>query len=132
MTTFREAARMPLENKIAVVTGAARGLGRAIALKLASGDITDAMLERARRPVLDNGATREISNPWWIAMLDGSWAHPDQLSAAKTWEADYEGITLDEVKAEAKRWLAVDPLMVVASPGAAHSQAANTVAKPKG
>ncbi len=103
---------------------------RKIALKLAGGDITDAMLERARRPVLDNGATREISNPWWIAMLDGSWAHPDQLAAAKSWQSDYEGITLDEVKAEAKRWLAEDPLMVVASPST--RQAANGVAKRKG
>ncbi len=103
---------------------------RKIALKLAGGDITEAMLERARRPVLDNGATREISNPWWIAMLDGSWAHPDQLDAAKTWEADYEGITLDEVKAEAKRWLAEDPLMVIAAPQA--KQAAIAPAKPKG
>ena len=50
-----------------------------------------AMLERARRPVLDDGATREISNPWWIAMLDGSWAHPDQLDAAKTWESRLRG-----------------------------------------
>ena len=103
---------------------------RKIAEKLAAGDITDGMLERARRPVLDNGATREISNPWWIAMLDGSWAHPDQLAAAKTWESDYEGITLDEVKAEAKRWLAQEPLMVIAAPQA--KQAAIAPTKPKG
>ena len=104
---------------------------RKIAQKLAGGDITDAMLERARRPVLDNGATREISNPWWIAMLDGSWAHPDQIAAAKTWEADYEGITLDEVKAEAKRWLSEDPLMVIAAPQAKQAQNVALV-KPKG
>ena len=63
-------------------------------------------------------------------MLDGSWAHPDQLAAAKTWEADYEGITLDEVKAEAKRWLAEEPLMVIAAPQA--KQAAIAPTKPKG
>ena len=103
---------------------------RKIARQLASGEITDAMLERARRPVLDSGATREISNPWWIAMLDGSWAHPDQLAAAKTWQADYEGITLDEVKAEAKRYLAEEPLMVIAAPST--RQAENTAVKPKG
>ncbi len=102
---------------------------RKIAQQLADGDITDAMLERARRPLLDDGATREISNPWWIAMLDGSWAHPDQIATAKTWESDYETITLDEVKAEAKRWLAHDPLMVIANPS---TQAANTAVRPKG
>ncbi|HEY3797417.1 MAG TPA: insulinase family protein [Caulobacteraceae bacterium] len=102
---------------------------RKIASGLASGDITDAMLERARRPVLDNGATREISNPWWINMLDGSWQHPDQIASAQTWQTDYETITLDEVKAEAKKWLAPDPLLVIAAPAA---QAANEVPKRKG
>jgi zinc protease len=102
---------------------------RKIARQLANGEITEAMLERARRPVLDNGATREISNPWWISMLDGSWAHPDQIEAAKTWESDFESISLDEVKAEAKRWLAQNPLMVIAAPSA---QASNGQGKSKG
>ena len=103
---------------------------RKIARQLADGDITDAMLERARRPLLDNGATREISNPWWIAMLDGSWAHPDQLTSAKTWESDYESITLDEVKAEARHWLAPEPMIVIAAP--ASTQAAAPPVHPKG
>jgi zinc protease len=101
-----------------------------IARSLSAGEVTPAMLERARQPVLDEGATREISNPWWIAMLDGSWAHPDQIAAAKTWQADYETITLDEVKAEAKHWLAEDPLVVVAAPST--RTAANLAVKPKG
>ena len=95
---------------------------RKIAQKLAAGDITPQMLERVRRPVLDDGATREISNPWWIDMLDGSWAHPDQLAAAKTWQSDYEGITLEEVQAEARRWLAAEPLVVIAAPVAKPSK----------
>jgi zinc protease len=103
---------------------------RKIAQQLASGEITDAMLERARRPLLDNGATREISNPWWIAMLDGSWAHPDQIAAAKTWQSDFETITLDEVKAEARHWLAPEPMMVIAAPSS--TQAAAPPAHPKG
>ena len=103
---------------------------RKIAHQLADGNITDVMLERARRPMLDNGATREISNPWWIAMLDGSWAHPDQIDAAKTWQADFESITLDEVKAEARQWLAPAPMIVSANP--ASTQAATPPAHPKG
>jgi zinc protease len=102
---------------------------RKIARELASGDITDAMLERARRPVLDNGATREISNPWWISMLDGSWAHPEQIAAAQSWEKDYTTINLDDVKAAAKQWLSADPLIVIAAPS---TQASNTALKPKG
>ena len=92
---------------------------RKIASRLAAGDITDADLERVRRPVLDSGATRELTNEWWIGMLDGSRAHPDQIAAARAWQADYSGITLDEIKAEAARWLAKPPLIVVASPKAA-------------
>ena len=103
---------------------------RKIAHQLADGEITDVMLERARRPLLDNGATREISNPWWIAMLDGSWSHPDQLAAAKTWQTDFETITLDEVKAEARQWLAPEPMIVIANP--ASTQAATPPAHPKG
>jgi zinc protease len=109
----------------AVVAGELKKIGQ----QLADGDITQAMLERARRPVLDNGATREISNPWWITMLDGSWAHPDQIAAAKTWESDYETIDLDEVKAEAKRWLTAEPLIVIARPA---TQVANAGGKTKG
>ena len=102
---------------------------RKIAHELAGGDISQAELERARRPVLDNGATREISNPWWITMLDGSWAHPEQIAAAKTWESDYTTISLDEVKAAASKWLAADPLIVIAAPS---TQAAIATPKPKG
>jgi zinc protease len=100
-----------------------------IAQQLADGDITPAMLERARRPLLDEGATREISNPWWIAMLDGSWEHPDQIASAKTWESDYQTISLDEVKAAARKWLAPNPLVVIAAPA---TQASNTPPKHKG
>ena len=103
---------------------------RKIARQLADGNITDVMLERARRPLLDEGATREISNPWWIAMLDGSWAHPDQIAAAKTWQSDFETISLDEVKAEARQWLAPEPMMVIADP--ASTQASTRPAHPKG
>jgi hypothetical protein len=62
-------------------------------------------------------------------MLDGSWAHPDQLTTAKTWESDYQTISLDEVKAAARQWLAPDPLMVIAAPS---TQAANPGPKRKG
>ena len=89
---------------------------RKIASRLAAGDVTDADLDRVRRPVLDSGATREMTNEWWVQMLDGSQAHPDQIASARSWPTDFGGITLDEVKAEAARWLAKAPLVVVASP----------------
>ncbi|MEJ0066700.1 MAG: hypothetical protein WDM85_15845 [Caulobacteraceae bacterium] len=101
-----------------------------IALKLAAATSARPCWSAPAARCWTTAPTREISNPWWIAMLDGSWAHPDQIAAAKTWQADYETITLDEVKAEAKHWLAEDPLVVVAAPST--RQAANVAAKPKG
>jgi hypothetical protein len=62
-------------------------------------------------------------------MLDGSWAHPDQIVSAASWESDFETISLDEVKAEAKQYLAPEPLIVVASPA---TQASAAPVKPKG
>jgi predicted Zn-dependent peptidase len=92
---------------------------RKIATQLAKGDVTDADLERVRRPVLDSGGTREQTNEWWIQMLDGSQHNPDQITAARNWQIDYAGITLDELKAEAARWLSKPPLIIVVAPKAA-------------
>jgi zinc protease len=92
---------------------------RQIAADLAAGKISDADFERVRRPVLDAGATRELGNEWWLTMLDGSWAHPDQIAAAKTWESDMTTISLDEIKAEAARWLKKPPVVIVVTPKAA-------------
>jgi len=98
-----------------IVTEAARE----IASRLASGDLSEAALERVRRPVLDSGATRELTNEWWIAMFDGSWTHPDQIATARSWQADFAGISLDELKAAAAQWLSKPPLVVIVTPKAA-------------
>ncbi len=89
---------------------------RKIVAKYAAGGVTSEALERVRQPVLDGGQTRDINVVWWLDTLDGSWAHPDQIDADKSWQSDYSGITLDEVQAEAKRWLNQTPWIAVASP----------------
>jgi zinc protease len=89
---------------------------RKIVAKYAAGGVTSEALERVRQPVLDGGQTRDINVVWWLDTLDGSWAHPDQIDAANSWQSDYSGITLDEVQAEAKRWLNQTPWIAVASP----------------
>jgi zinc protease len=85
----------------------------------AAGGITAEALERARKPLLDGGQTHDINVVWWMNVLDGSWAHPDLIAAANSWQSDYAGITLAEVQAEAKRWFSQTPIIVVASPKAA-------------
>ena len=89
---------------------------RKIVASLAAGDLTPEALERVRQPLLDGGQSRELTVGWWMDTLDGSWAHPDKIDASKTWQADFNGITLAEVQAEARHWFAETPLIVVASP----------------
>jgi zinc protease len=89
---------------------------RAIVARYAAGDMTPEALERVRRPLLDEGQSRELTVGWWMDTLDGSWAHPDKIEAAQRWQSDFSGITLAEVQAEARRWLAQTPLLVVAAP----------------
>jgi zinc protease len=91
---------------------------RKIVAKYAAGGVTSEALERVRQPLLSGGQTRNINVVWWINVLDGSWAHPDLIDAANSWQADYSGITLAEVQAEAKRWLTQTPWIVVAAPKA--------------
>ena len=102
---------------------------RRIAAQLAAGDFTAADLERARRPLLDFGASRQLGNEWWVQTLNGSWAHPDQLADANRW-SDYSAITLDELRAAARRYLSAEPLTITVLPrtGAPAAAAAPTPA----
>jgi zinc protease len=89
---------------------------REIGARFAAGNFDAAALERVRRPTLDRGGVRESTNEWWMGVLDGSWRHPEQMTAAERWQGDYAGVTLDEVKAAARTWLSRDPLVVVVTP----------------
>ncbi len=87
-----------------------------IVARYASGDLTAEALERARRPIIDGGQSREITVGWWMDTLDDSWAHPDKLDSARTWQSDFSGITLADVEAEARKWLTQTPIVVIAAP----------------
>jgi zinc protease len=106
---------------------------REIAAQFAAGDFDQDDLERVRKPTIDRGGIREATNEWWMTVLDGSWRHPDQLLAAQQWQGDYEGVTLAEVKAEAKTWLSRGPMVVVVTPrGAAAPKQAGGVSRSPG
>jgi zinc protease len=89
---------------------------RAIVARYAAGGVTSEALERTRRPVLDGGQARELTVGWWMDTLDGSWAHPDKITADKTWQSDFAGITLADVQAMATKWLTKPPIIIVAAP----------------
>ena len=87
-----------------------------IVARYATGDLTAEALERARRPIIDGGQSRELTVGWWMDTLDKSWADPDKLDAARTWQSDFSGITLADVEAEARKWLTQTPIVVIAAP----------------
>jgi zinc protease len=98
------------------------GVVRAVAAELAAGKIEAAELEAERKPVLAEEANRKTSISWWVYALDGSVRNPAQLDDARTWDAVYGAISLEEVRAAAKTWLAGPGLAAVATPKTASTQ----------
>jgi zinc protease len=117
-----------VETSPAATAAVASEISR-IAANLASGDVSAKELEQVRKPLLDDTAHRKETNGWWVNTLDGSWGEPYKLAQARTWQADYSHIPVDEVRAAAKRWLAQAPIVITALPEQA--QFANG-AKPSG
>ena len=90
---------------------------QAIARRLASPQgVPYDVLERARKPLLDDTARRKETNAWWLATLDGSWNEPYKLAQARTWRYDYATISVDEVQDSATRWLSRRPIVAIALP----------------
>jgi zinc protease len=89
---------------------------RRISLNFAHGRMTAEDLERARRPIADEAAKEKTFNAWWLETLDGSYIHPDRLQQTRIWDHDIGAITLDEVRAAARRWLSPKPMVVLAMP----------------
>jgi zinc protease len=87
-----------------------------IVARYAAGDLTAEALERARRPIIDGGQSRELTVGWWMDTLDESWAHPDKIDAARSWQSDFSDVTLTDVEAEARKWLTQTPIVVIAAP----------------
>jgi zinc protease len=89
---------------------------RGVAKDLAEGRLDAQQLEAVRKPVLAGGADRERSLDWWVNVLSGSARFPDQLEVARTWEAAYGSISLEEVRKAARNWLSNPGLAAIAAP----------------
>ncbi len=100
-----------------------------IALRLAAPQgVAYDVLERVRKPLLDDTARRKETNGWWLATLDGSWNEPYKLAQARTWRYDYATISVDEVQQSASRWLSQRPIVALALPETASASTPTVVA----
>ncbi|HEY4032062.1 MAG TPA: insulinase family protein [Caulobacteraceae bacterium] len=94
-----------------------------IAERLASGQITKQDLDRVRIPIVSKSGERRENEGWWLAAMDGSAHDGEELKNLLTYDEDMRTITLDEVKAAARKWLAPKPLVARAMPQATASAA---------
>lgn len=89
---------------------------RAVAARLAAGEITPQMLEAARTPMLSGARASAATNDWWADALAGSAQHEAWLQDAIHEEDRIGGVTLAQVKAAAATWLTPDPIVAVIRP----------------
>jgi zinc protease len=94
-----------------------------IAMRLAAGEITDKDLDRVRIPIVSKTADRRANEGWWLAAMDGSARDSKSLMNLLTYDDDIRGVTLDEVKATARKWLSPEPIVALAMPQATASAA---------
>jgi len=91
---------------------------RSLAASMARGEITAEMLESARQPLLTTLDAVRPTNAWWVNALAGSARDPRRVDDQLGLRALVAGVSLEEVKAAAKAWLAQPPVVVIAEPSA--------------
>ncbi len=76
-----------------------------IAADFAAGNISEDEFERARRPLLEGIEENQEQNGYWAQLLAQAQTEPDNLERHRTQMADYEAVTLDDIKALAQEYL---------------------------
>ncbi len=87
---------------------------RAVANHLRAGEITPHMFEDARQPLLAAARANHETLGWWVAALGGSADHPAVLVEALDYQALISGVSLQDVRAAAGKWLTRDPIVGIA------------------
>ncbi len=70
-----------------------------ISLAMASGDITEDELRRARQPILENIEENLENNPFWLGSLIRVQERPESLDDIRSIRSDYESVTVEELTA---------------------------------
>ncbi|HYE42295.1 MAG TPA: insulinase family protein [Caulobacteraceae bacterium] len=97
---------------------------REVGEEMARGGITQAMLDAARTPFLEQRRQFRDSNDWWMGAMDGSAEDPTNLNDFLTYEGIFASLSLAEVKKAASDWLSKPPLTAISAPPAAAVRAA--------
>jgi zinc protease len=100
--------------------GLVRAEVRAMAARLARGEIKDEEVEAARSPVVAGLAASQKTNDWWAGGLDGSAHTPAGLEEMKVLIPLFTSVTPTEVRSAAATWLARAPIEIVALPVKSH------------
>ncbi len=81
---------------------------------LATGGANEDELDRALKPVLSQLAKSLRDNSYWLStVLSQSQSEPERLDLARGRDADYSSITLKEINALAKKYLAAENVLTV-------------------
>ncbi len=76
-----------------------------LAAAMASGDISEDELQRARQPLLEQIEEAQQRNAGWLSWVARSWEMPERLDRIRSIEADYNDISRDELVAMAEAYL---------------------------
>ncbi len=91
---------------------------RKLAAELQAGGVSARMLEDAREPILADARARKQTDMWWADTLSGSARQHALLEEGLQYEPLMTAITLEDVRAAARTWLARAPIVGEASPHA--------------
>ena len=76
-----------------------------LAADFAGGNISQDEFDRALRPILEGIEENQEQNPYWMNVVAQAQTMPENLDRHRTQRADYESISLDDIKALAAQYL---------------------------
>ncbi|WP_374406019.1 M16 family metallopeptidase [Pelagerythrobacter sp.] len=76
-----------------------------IAEELKSAPVTDDLLDRARKPMLEQLAVSKRQNPYWLAVLSEAQLRADRLDRVRDYEERLRAVTPEMLQALAQRYL---------------------------
>jgi zinc protease len=77
-----------------------------IAGDLEAGQVTADDLARAKNPALEELRKNRQSNEYWLSVLDDAQESPDKLDLARNYEAALQQVSLTDIQAAARKYLA--------------------------